>query len=56
MIRIDAIWLATERMDMRAGIVAGFVSDALGRAHTYDSQLEDQLNLNGVILSGADSG
>ncbi|MCK9818582.1 hypothetical protein M1B35_31795 [Pseudomonas sp. MAFF 302046] len=36
-------------------ITAGFWSEALGTAHQYGSQLDDQLNLTGVILAGADS-
>lgn len=38
-----------------AAIIGGFWSAALGEPHTYSSQLEDQLNLNGVILLGFDS-
>lgn len=38
-----------------AAITAGFWSDALGDRRQYDSQIEDQLNLTGVILSGQDS-
>ncbi|MCK9818599.1 hypothetical protein M1B35_31885, partial [Pseudomonas sp. MAFF 302046] len=36
-------------------ITAGFWSEALGTAHQYGSQLDDQLNLTGVILAGLDS-
>lgn len=35
-----------------AYIVSGFSSDALGEAHCYDSTMEDQVNLTGMILSG----
>lgn len=35
-----------------AHIVAGFSSDALGELHRYDSTMEDQVNLTGMILSG----
>lgn len=38
-----------------AAITSGFWSEALGTAHQYGSQLDDQLNLTGVILAGADS-
>ncbi|PPS26394.1 hypothetical protein BVY11_22445 [Pseudomonas amygdali pv. morsprunorum] len=38
-----------------ASIIKGFCSSALGSPFNYDSQLEDQLNLNGVILWGADT-
>jgi hypothetical protein len=36
-------------------ITAGFWSSALGARHFYSSQLDDQLNLTGVILGGLDS-
>lgn len=35
-------------------ITGGFISSALGSPFEYGSQLEDQLNLNGVVLSGMD--
>lgn len=35
-----------------AFITSGFSSDALGEPHRYDSTLEDQVNLTGMILSG----
>ena len=35
-----------------AYIVSGFTSDALGDTHDYDSALQDQVNLTGMILSG----
>lgn len=35
-----------------AYIASGFTSDALGEAHRYNSELEDQVNLTGMILSG----
>lgn len=34
-----------------AYIVSGFSSDTLGETHRYDSSMEDQVNLNGLILS-----
>ena len=37
-----------------AAIVGGFASSALGTAHTYDSELEDQLNLIGAVGLGID--
>lgn len=37
-----------------AAITAGFPSSALGSLHLYGSQLEDQLNLTGAVLRGAD--
>ena len=33
-------------------IVSGFISDVLGKPFRYDSALEDQMNLTGLILSG----
>ncbi|WP_018929241.1 hypothetical protein [Pseudomonas umsongensis] len=36
-------------------ITTGFWSSALGARHLYSSQLDDQLNLMGVIVSGLDS-
>ena len=38
-----------------AEITGGFWSSALGQAHQYSSELDDQLNLTGVILAGLDS-
>lgn len=38
-----------------AEITGGVWSSALGEAHHYSSELEDQLNLVGVILAGLDS-
>lgn len=35
-------------------IASGFSSDALGDLHCYDSSLEDQVNLTGMILSELD--
>lgn len=35
-------------------IESGFNSDALGELYSYDSVLEDQVNLTGMILSGLD--
>lgn len=37
-----------------ASIVGGFTSSALGAQHTYDSALEDQLNLIGAVGLGID--
>ncbi len=37
-----------------AAIVSGFTSSALGTPHTYDSALEDQLNLIGAVGLGID--
>lgn len=37
-----------------AAIVGGFASNALGAPHTYDSALEDQLNLIGAVGLGID--
>lgn len=37
-----------------AAIVGGFTSSALGAPHTYDSALEDQLNLIGAVGLGID--
>lgn len=36
-------------------IHSGFNSDALGESYRYDSALEDQVNLTGLILSGFDA-
>ncbi|QHC93401.1 hypothetical protein PspR84_01740 [Pseudomonas sp. R84] len=41
--------------DCQAAITAGFFSSALGAAHLYSSQLDDQLNLAGVVLTGLDT-
>jgi hypothetical protein len=38
----------------KAGIEAGFTSDALGETHSYESELEDQLNLSGNIQRAKD--
>lgn len=38
-----------------AAITGGFSSSALGQTHQYSSELDDQLNLTGVILAGLDS-
>lgn len=37
-----------------SAITAGFVSSALGSPYRYSSQVTDQLNLTGAILSGQD--
>lgn len=39
----------------KAAITGGFWSNALGDSHQYSSQLDDQLNLTGVILAGLDT-
>ena len=36
-------------------ITGGFWSSALGQPHQYSSQMDDQLNLTGVILLGLDT-
>jgi hypothetical protein len=36
-------------------IDSGFTSDALAQTYRYDSAMEDQLNLTGLILSGLDA-
>ncbi len=36
-------------------IESGFSSSALGAPHFYDAELEDQVNLIGVVASGTDS-
>jgi hypothetical protein len=36
-------------------IVSGFTSNALGEPHRYQSTLEDQVNLTGVVMSGLPS-
>lgn len=36
-------------------ITSGFWSSALGPLHSYSSQMDDQLNLTGVVLRGVDS-
>lgn len=33
-------------------IVSGFTADALGKPYRYESTLEDQINLTGMVLSG----
>ncbi|MFC3939159.1 hypothetical protein CCU68_22030 [Pseudomonas gingeri NCPPB 3146 = LMG 5327] len=38
-----------------AAVTGGFWSTALGRSYEYSSQMDDQLNLTGVILAGLDS-
>ena len=39
------------RKACRAAIIAGFVSDALGSAHTYPSEETDQANLSSSVLA-----
>ncbi|MBL1321499.1 MAG: hypothetical protein COA63_010640 [Methylophaga sp.] len=46
-IKIDEINILTA-----AVITGGFISDALGSDHSYQSQQEDQLNLSGLHASG----
>lgn len=38
----------------KAAIEGGFVSNALGQDYTYDSQLEDQVNIGGNVQMGID--
>jgi len=64
---LDAEWatlevqLAKEKkileLSVAAGseITAGFYSSALGSKYFYDANLEDQVNLIGVVADGADS-
>jgi hypothetical protein len=53
----DAYQVSTAAINTKceATITGGFWSDALGERHQYSSQLDDQLNLTGVILAGLDS-
>ena len=51
---VDATdWL--NRSACEAAITGGFWSSALGEPFQYASQLDDQLNLTGVIQTGMDS-
>lgn len=53
----DAIYSAKVReidRECESDITGGFLSSALGSPHQYSSQLDDQLNLTGAILSGLD--
>lgn len=57
---IDPLFLHTQKTleinrDCKAVITSGFWSLALGAAHQYTSELDDQLNLTGAILAGLDS-
>ncbi|PWE46184.1 hypothetical protein C9I50_00435 [Pseudomonas prosekii] len=36
-------------------IEGGFTSNALGETHRYSSQMDDQINLTGMVLSGLDA-
>lgn len=36
-------------------IEGGFISSALGEPHRYSSQMDDQINLTGMVLSGLDA-
>jgi len=36
-------------------IEGGFISSALGEAYRYSSQMDDQINLTGMVLSGLDA-
>lgn len=38
-----------------AYIESGFLSSALGEPHRYSSQMDDQINLTGMVLSGLDA-
>lgn len=53
----DAYQVSTAAINTKceATITGGFWSAALGERHQYSSQLDDQLNLTGVILAGLDS-
>ena len=37
-----------------AAIISGFASNALGAAHTYQSDRDDQLNLVGMVVAGSE--
>lgn len=52
--RARAIKSAEINAACAAAIVGGFTSSALGTPHTYDSALEDQLNLIGAVSLGVD--
>jgi len=45
---------ATITAAAEAAIVSGFTSNALGTAHTYQSDRDDQLNLVGMVVGGTD--
>ena len=53
----DLYALKTEQINRSCerAIVDGFWSSALGERYLYNSQLEDQMNLVGVVLAGLDS-
>lgn len=38
----------------KAAIEGGFISNALGQDYTYDSELEDQVNISGNVQMGTD--
>jgi len=46
--------LVTINAAAEAAIVSGFASSALGTAHTYQSDRDDQLNLVGMVVAGSD--
>ncbi|WP_152219718.1 phage tail protein [Pseudomonas sp. SCB32] len=46
--------VATVDTACSSAIVAGFWSSALGEPHQYSTQLDDQVNLTGMILRGVD--
>ncbi len=52
--KLQPVKLALINDGCAAFITSGFSSAALGEAHRYDSALEDQVNLTGMILSGLD--
>ena len=47
--------VAQINMACETAITAGFWSQALGAPHFYSSQLDDQLNLTGLVLHSQDS-
>jgi len=56
---LDVAKAAAEKLNIintacAAAIVGGFSSSALGAAHTYNSKLEDQVNLTAVASAGID--
>ncbi|MGH1429745.1 MAG: hypothetical protein ACRBB4_01375 [Neptuniibacter sp.] len=46
--------IAEINRDCKAAIEGGFVSNALGQDYTYDSELEDQVNISGNVQMGID--
>lgn len=53
--QVHAVNTAAVNSACVAAITGGFWSSALGAPHQYSSELDDQLNLTGVILRGFDS-